>query len=425
MTEDLRISMIQSHIIWEDREENLGYYGELLRRVSGRTDLAVLPETFTTGFSMDVEKQADTMESQTVPTIKEWAKKYKLAVAGSFIAKDNGKFYNRAFFITPEGEEYYYDKRHLFRMAEEDKHFSAGDKRLIVPYKGWNICLQVCYDLRFPVWSRNVNNEYDLLIYVANWPEARKKAWKALLHARAIENMAYVCGVNRVGVDGKGFLFRGDSMIYNAKGKKLADAGKRCVAEAKVCESIAWVNQFNLTSKHMSDIEFGFGNIELNDTGDDFISMLQFEALSPAQIDEIEEKGYVFPIKYAGRANGTYFSKDRTCSDSDYRTIARNRTIDKSRRAIRNALLPYLNSPVLVNPKTGYLAEIEIKKYQNVVKNILSTMEGNSEISGYSVLVSSNQNILLTDTLKIIYAIVPVGVTSKIIVEEGFALTNA
>ncbi len=199
MTEDLRISMIQSHIIWEDREENLGYYGELLRRVSGRTDLAVLPETFTTGFSMDVEKQADTMDGRTVPTIKEWAKKYKLAVAGSFIAKDNGKFYNRAFFITPEGEEYYYDKRHLFRMAEEDKHFSAGDKRLIVPYKGWNICLQVCYDLRFPVWSRNVNNEYDLLIYVANWPEARKKAWKALLHARAIENMAYVCGVNRVG----------------------------------------------------------------------------------------------------------------------------------------------------------------------------------------------------------------------------------
>ena len=191
MTEDLRISMIQSHIIWEDREENLGYYGELLRRVSGRTDLAVLPETFTTGFSMDVEKQADTMDGRTVPTIKEWAKKYKLAV------------------------------------AEEDKHFSAGDKRLIVPYKGWNICLQVCYDLRFPVWSRNVNNEYDLLIYVANWPEARKKAWKALLHARAIENMAYVCGVNRVGVDGKGFLFRGDSMIYNAKGKKLADAGKR------------------------------------------------------------------------------------------------------------------------------------------------------------------------------------------------------
>ena len=152
--------------------------------------------------------------------------------------------------------------------------------------------------------------------------------------------------------------------IANPKHSSIGCVGVAlgCVAEAKVCESIAWVNQFNLTSKHMSDIEFGFGNIELNDTGDDFISMLQFEALSPAQIDEIEEKGYVFPIKYAGRANGTYFSKDRTCSDSDYRTIARNRTIDKSRRAIRNALLPYLNSPVLVNPKTGYLAEIENKK---------------------------------------------------------------
>lgn len=198
-----------------------------------------------------------------------------------------------------------------------------------------------------------------------------------------------------------------------------------CVAEAKVCESIAWVNQFNLNNKHMSDIELGFGDITLNDTGDDFVSMLQFESLAPAQVDELDEKGYVFPIKYAGRANGTYFSKDRTCSSGDYRTIARNRTIDKSRRAIRNALLPYLNSPVLVNPKTGYLAEIEIKKYQNVVKSILSTMEGNSEISGYSVLVATNQNVLLTDTLKITYAIVPVGVNSNIIVEEGFALTNA
>ncbi len=227
MTEDLRVSMIQSHIIWEDREENLCYYGELLRRVSGRTDLAVLPETFTTGFSMNVERLADTMDGPTVRALKEWASKYKMAVAGSFIATEGGKFFNRGFFITPEGEEHYYDKRHLFRMADEDKHFSPGDKRLVVPYKGWNICLQVCYDLRFPVWSRNMANEYDLLVYVANWPEARKKVWKALLQARAIENMAYVCGVNRVGVDGKGFVFRGDSMVFDPKGKKLADAGKR------------------------------------------------------------------------------------------------------------------------------------------------------------------------------------------------------
>ena len=227
MAEDLRISMIQSHIIWEDKEENLSYFSELLRRVSGRTDLAVLPETFSTGFSMNVEALAEPMDGTTVATIKGWAERYKMAVAGSFIAREEGKYYNRAFFVTPDGEASYYDKRHLFRMAGEDRHFSAGDKPLVVRYKDWNICLQVCYDLRFPVWSRNVNNAYDLLIYVANWPEARKKAWKVLLQARAIENMAYVCGVNRVGVDGKGFAFRGDSMIYDARGKKLADAGKR------------------------------------------------------------------------------------------------------------------------------------------------------------------------------------------------------
>lgn len=227
MADSLRVSMIQSHIIWEDRDENLGYYGDLLRRVGGKTDIAVLPETFTTGFSMEVEKLGDTMDGPTVATIKEWAKKYNLALVGSFIAKEDDQFYNRAFFITPDGEAWFYDKRHLFRMAGEDKHYTAGDKRTIVRYKDWNICLQVCYDLRFPVWSRNVDNEYDLLIYVANWPEARKKVWKTLLQARAMENMAYVCGVNRVGIDGKGFVYRGDSMIFNPKGKKVADAGKR------------------------------------------------------------------------------------------------------------------------------------------------------------------------------------------------------
>ena len=227
MAENLRVSMVQSHIIWEDRNENLGYYGELLRRISGKTDLAVLPETFSTGFTMNVEPLADEMDGITVNTIKKWAADYKMAVAGSFIAKDNGKYYNRAFFITPEGDSLFYDKRHLFQMGEENQYFTAGDNRLVVSYRGWNICLLVCYDLRFPVWSRNVNNEYDLLIYCANWPEARKKVWKILLQARAIENMSYVCGVNRVGIDGKGFTYRGDSLIISPKGKKLADAGKR------------------------------------------------------------------------------------------------------------------------------------------------------------------------------------------------------
>lgn len=227
MVDSLRISMVQSHIIWEDQGENLSYYGELLRRVSGKTDLAILPETFTTGFSMDVEKLADTMDGETLTTVKSWAVKYDMAIVGSFIAVEEGKYFNRAFFITPEGLAGYYDKRHLFRMAGEDKHFTAGDKPVVLNYKGWKICLQVCYDLRFPVWSRNVNNEYDLLLYVANWPEPRRKAWKALLPARAIENMAYVCGVNRVGVDGKGFTYRGDSMVISPKGKKMIDAGKR------------------------------------------------------------------------------------------------------------------------------------------------------------------------------------------------------
>ncbi len=227
MAENLRVSMVQSHIIWEDKNENLGYYGELLRRISGKTDLAVLPETFSTGFTMNVEPLADEVDGITVNTIKKWAADYKMAVAGSFIAKDNGKYYNRAFFITSEGDSLFYDKRHLFQMGHEDQYFTAGDKRLVVSYRGWNICLLVCYDLRFPVWSRNVNNEYDLLIYCANWPEARKKVWKILLQARAIENMSYVCGVNRVGIDGKGFTYRGDSLIISPKGKKLADAGKR------------------------------------------------------------------------------------------------------------------------------------------------------------------------------------------------------
>ncbi|MDR1200531.1 MAG: amidohydrolase [Tannerellaceae bacterium] len=227
MTDSLRISMFQSHIIWEDRDENLRHYGELLSRIKGKTDIAVLPETFTTGFSMNVEKLADTMDGKTISTIRDWAKKYKLAIVGSFIAKENENYYNRAFLITPEDKEYYYDKRHLFRMGEEEKHFTPGTKQTIVSYKGWNICLQVCYDLRFPVWSRNINNDYDLLIYVANWPEVRKEVWHSLLPARALENIAYVCGVNRTGLDGKGFNYRGDSMIYSPKGKKLADAGKR------------------------------------------------------------------------------------------------------------------------------------------------------------------------------------------------------
>ncbi|MDR1746140.1 MAG: amidohydrolase [Tannerella sp.] len=221
----LRISVIQSHITWEDRAENLGYFEELIRRTSGRSHLAVLPELFTTGLSMRVHDLAETMDGETVTSLKAWAKKFDLAITGSFIATEGGNYYNRVFFIMPDGQEAYYDKHHLFRMAGEDNYFAAGKERLIVNYRGWKICPMVCYDLRFPVWSRNVCNEYDLLIYVANWVDARKKAWKSLLQARAIENMAYVCGVNRVGADGRGYVYHGGSYVFSPKGKKMIDAG--------------------------------------------------------------------------------------------------------------------------------------------------------------------------------------------------------
>ena len=224
---DLRITPIQTDIIWENREENLCKQQKTLQKLKGTTDIVIFPEMFTTGFSMNSRNLAETENGETISRLKYWANTYEFALSGSFICNQNDKFYNRGFFIAPGNQITFYDKRHLFRMAGEDRHFTAGDKRTIVRYKDWNICLQVCYDLRFPVWSRNVNNEYDLLIYVANWPEARKKVWKTLLQARAMENMAYVCGVNRVGIDGKGFVYRGDSMIFSPKGKKLADAGKR------------------------------------------------------------------------------------------------------------------------------------------------------------------------------------------------------
>ncbi|MDR1557512.1 MAG: amidohydrolase [Tannerellaceae bacterium] len=225
MADSLRISLVQAPIVWENRDENLAGYGKLIRRVSGKTDLVVLPEVFTTAFSMNVKVVADTMDGITIATIRAWAKEYGTAISGSFILREEERYYNRAFFITPEGSASYYDKRHLFGMAGEATHFTQGTKQTIVNYLGWNICLQVCYDLRFPVWSRNVNNAYDLLVYMANWPEVRIEAWRSLLPARAIENLAYVCAVNRTGSDAEAYEYRGHSVVYSPKGEKLADAG--------------------------------------------------------------------------------------------------------------------------------------------------------------------------------------------------------
>ena len=196
-----------------------------------------------------------------------------------------------------------------------------------------------------------------------------------------------------------------------------------CIAKANVQESIAWVQQFNLFGDNFQDIELGFGDLNLNDN-EKFTSLNAYESLSPVMLDDLDDKGYIFPIKYAGKENGVYVSKDRTCSDGDFRTIARNRTINKSRRAVRQALLPYVNSPLLVNPSTGYLAPSKITSFKNLIGDILNKMKTAQEISGYSVVIASDQNVLVDDTLRIAYYLVPVGVATSIYVEEGLSLTE-
>jgi predicted amidohydrolase len=223
---DLRITLVQAGIAWEDKMQNLRHYGTLLQDISGKSDLAVLPEMFSTGFSIQAALLAETNTGSTLRMVRYWAKEYDLAVCGSFLAKDNDSsaLFNRGFFITPQGETHFYDKRHLFRMGEENKCFTAGKQALTVSYKGWNIRLIICYDLRFPVWNRNRDNEYDLLICPANWPKPRANVWEILLKARAIENQSYVCGVNRIGEDGNGIPHQGNSALIDFKGKPVFEA---------------------------------------------------------------------------------------------------------------------------------------------------------------------------------------------------------
>ena len=222
MMHPLKISIVQTDIAWENKQENLRMLREKLHALRGTTEIVVLPEMFSTGFTMKSRELAEPVSGIIVRILKELAADFQLALCGSFICSERSNYYNRAFFITPEGEEFYYDKRHLFRMGNEAEYFSSGNNKLIISYRGWNICLLVCYDLRFPVWSRNVNNEYDLLIYVASWPQARRLAWDTLLCARALENMCYVCGVNRIGVDGNKLIYNGGSVVFSAKGEVLA-----------------------------------------------------------------------------------------------------------------------------------------------------------------------------------------------------------
>ena len=216
----MKVALIQSNIIWEDAEQNRNDFEAKINTIASNVDLIVLPEMFTTGFSMHPEPIAETMEGNSVLWLKTIAKSKNLAITGSLVIRENDKFYNRLVFVFPSGEIQHYDKRHLFSLAGEDKTYSAGAKKLIIEYKGWKICPLICYDLRFPVFSRNTE-EYDLLLYVANWPTVRINAWDALLKARAIENMCYTIGVNRIGEDGNHHPYPGHSQVLDFLGNDI------------------------------------------------------------------------------------------------------------------------------------------------------------------------------------------------------------
>ena len=220
MKKELKVTLVQPNLKWEDRDYNLNNIALMLKNV-GETDLIVLPEMFTTGFSMSPEKWSETEKGNSLTWMKKLAKSKNAAVTGSIIIEEEGKYYNRLFFVFHNGEIKKYDKRHLFTLAAEEEHYSAGNQTLIVDYLGWKIKPLICYDLRFPVWARNTEN-YDLLLYVANWPAKRSFAWSQLLVARAIENQSYVAGVNRVGTDGNGFDYSGDTVLLNPIGEEIA-----------------------------------------------------------------------------------------------------------------------------------------------------------------------------------------------------------
>ena len=218
----ISITLIQPNLIWENKKANLAILAEKIDCIQEKTEVVILPEMFSTGFSMQPKLLAEKMDGETVQWMKKIASSKKIILTGSVIIEDGGKYFNRLVWVLPNGEYGVYDKRHLFAYADEHNHYSAGNKRLIAQVKGWKINLQVCYDLRFPIWARQQSEgEYDVLVYVANWPEKRIVAWDSLLKARAIENQCYVVGVNRVGDDGNGIHYNGNSLIIDPLGEIL------------------------------------------------------------------------------------------------------------------------------------------------------------------------------------------------------------
>ncbi|EAR13801.1 putative amidohydrolase [Polaribacter irgensii 23-P] len=240
MKNELKIIGLQAELIWHNSEQNIQHFEQQIDQLESSVDLIVLPEMFTSGFTMHPEQVAEQMDGFTVSWMQKIAKEKEAAICGSIVIcepvnvptiAEKGKthpsknYYNRFIFVHPSGEIHCYDKRHCFTLAGEDKVYIAGNQKTLIPYKGWKICPLICYDLRFPAWSRN-QEEYDLLIYVANWPIARIKAWESLLKARAIENMSYVIGVNRIGTDQNNYAYSGNSLILNYFGEILSDVEK-------------------------------------------------------------------------------------------------------------------------------------------------------------------------------------------------------
>lgn len=226
MENELRTALIQTDLVWEDAQSNRNMFEEHMKPLNGKVDLIILPEMFTTGFTMNPTSCAETMDGKSLKWLKQLAAQLNSAISGSLVIKESERFYNRLVFVQPDGTVTHYDKRHTFTLSGEDKAYCAGNKKIIITYKGWKICPLICYDLRFPVWSRNTE-DYDLLIYVSNWPDKRILAWDTLLRARAIENLAYSIGVNRLGLDGEQIDYSGHSAVYDPLGNTLSYSEKK------------------------------------------------------------------------------------------------------------------------------------------------------------------------------------------------------
>lgn len=239
--------MIQPDLFWENKTKNFSALGDLLSPLSGMTDLVVLPEMFNTGFSMNTAELSEPANGDTFLWMSKLCRNGNFAMCGSYMVSEQGKVYNRWVFTGPDGEYYYYNKRHTFSMGEENNYITSGNKRLVFNYMGVRISPYICYDLRFPVWSRN-RNDTDLMIFVANWPDARQNVWNTLLKARAIENQCFVAGSNRIGIDGNGIFYSGDSAVIDPRGEiiSLADHGKAqsIAAEIKIDELTKFRNKF-------------------------------------------------------------------------------------------------------------------------------------------------------------------------------------